>query len=253
MPAIVWASAWSPLAGATVRSSLPWMTRLGTGRPSAGDLAATARHRREGGRHAVGGLVGEPRVHRDGGEEVGVGGGRRTAAIAPPADSPATNTRSESTAHAVVVPTRSRTTAAIDAGSPAPRHLMPAVEPVPAALRVLAPLLLRVHDDEAVAVGGVVHPRRGREGRRVLGAAVQHADEPARAIPGSPCAGVWTSAPALPSGRDGGLVRQPGTARVLARSPRDSTRRGPANLFFSCAHYIKRVREKVVRTSGAPP
>ena len=113
--------------------------------------------------------------------------------MAPPADRPATNTRRGSIVHGEVVPMSSRTTAAIDAGSPAPRAWCRRLKPVPAALGVLAAILLGIDHDEAVTVGGLVHPRRGGEARGVLGASVQHADE-RTAVPGSTSAGVWTSA-----------------------------------------------------------
>ena len=73
-------STWSALAGATVRSAVPWITMLGVGR--AGSMRAAPRprgaagHGGEGGAQVGRGAVGEPGVHGDGGEEVGVGGGQ---------------------------------------------------------------------------------------------------------------------------------------------------------------------------------
>ena len=71
----------------------------------------------------------------------------------------------------------SRTTRGDPGGLAGVAFLVLGQEPVPAALRVVAAVLLRVDGDEAVAVGGLVHPRRGGEARGVLRAAVQHAHE----------------------------------------------------------------------------
>ena len=136
--------------------------------------------------------------------------------MAPPAESPATNTRRGSTARRgradeVADDRRDRRRLARAAG------LVPPLEPVPAALRVLAALLLRVDDDEAVAVGGVVHAGRGRE---VAASCVQPCSMQTSgpATPGSPSAGCVDQRAARPSGRDGRLCWADEAGRPCARS-----------------------------------
>ena len=141
-----------------------------------GGVLAAARHRGKRGGHGGGGAVGEPRMHRDRGEQVRVDGsedrGHRAARRQAGHEDPVGVDRPRRCASgdlADALDDRRRF-----AG---PARLVLGQEPVPAALRVAAAVLLGIDHDEPVAVGRLVHPRRGREARRVLRAAVQHADE----------------------------------------------------------------------------
>ena len=115
-------------------------------------------------------------MHRERGEHVGVDGGqdrRHRAARRQPGHEDATG---------VDRPRRRRGHELADArddrrGLAGAAPLVLGLEPVPAALRVGAAVLLGIDRDEPVTVGRLVHPRRGGEARRVLRAAVQQADE----------------------------------------------------------------------------
>src|SRR3954470_12338856 len=113
----------------------------------------------------------EPGVHADGGEEVVVGGGQDGRHRA------AGGQAGDENAAAVDGPSRGGFDKLVDERGDPCRFagvacLVLGSEPVPAALLVVPTLLLRVDRDEPMAVGGLVHPRRGGEAGGLLCAAV---------------------------------------------------------------------------------
>jgi hypothetical protein len=159
-------------------------------------ILAAACHRGEGVAHAGGGAVREPRVHRNRSEQVRVDRGedRGHGAACGQAgyeDAASVNRPGRCCPHEFADDRDDRRRLSGAAS------LVLGQEPVPAALRVVAARLLGIDRNETMAVGGLVHQRRGGEARRVLRAAMQHADE-----------------------RDGGL-------RLHARRPMDQCAPGP--------------------------
>ena len=99
--------------------------------------------------------------------------------MAPPADRPATKTRSRSTGRSLGdgVDQGGQDGGLADAGA-----LVGRLEPVPAAHGIGLPRLLRIGHQEAVALGQPVHAGADREILGILRAAVQHDDERARPL-----------------------------------------------------------------------
>ena len=187
---------------------------LGTGRARSrigAGVPASPGHRGEGRADVGRRSVGEPGVHRDGGEEVRVRGpqdrGHGAAGGHPRhEDAASVDRRRRSGPHELADDRGDRRRLAGAA------RLVPRREPVPAALGVARALLLRIDDAEAVAVGGFVHARRGREARGVLGAPVEHADERTGG-PGLDARGGVDDRAERPSGHDGPLLGRPADVR----------------------------------------
>ena len=197
--------------------------------------------------------------------------------MAPPAERPATKTRRGS-----IVEWRRRADELADdrgdrRGLARAACLVLSLKPVPAALGVLAAVLLGIDRDEAMAVGCLVHPRRCGEARSVLGASVQHAHERNGGSGLDVRRRVDQRAPRPPSHRSRRLLHSRGgsggcglgaTARGVKRAarsaglwalarlvgwPLDSMRTAPASRLFSSAHYIKRALEKSIRSEASLP
>jgi hypothetical protein len=125
------ASTWSAFTGATLSSAVPWITMLGTGRARSPMAAWAARPCAMGSSAPLAiavkavPMLSAERYERP--ECTATAANRsgytaaRIAAMAPPADRPATKTRRGSIVHDDAVPMSSRTIATIDAGSPALR------------------------------------------------------------------------------------------------------------------------------------
>ena len=121
-----------------------------------------------------------------------------TEVIAPPAERPVMKTRAGSMpwSDAIVA-----TICRIDAASPCPRSMSPALIPIEAAIGIVRPLLLWKNQSEPEPVGQRRPSRPEIIARRALRAAVQHDEERTlvrqdrRQVAEHPqCAGVWSEA-----------------------------------------------------------